>query len=413
MIVSSGMNRKATEEAILANKDMVKSLEKQAKAMGDTIMNADGTVNAMKAVDYAIGEGSFVRQQAVLEQKKFAETFKNAAMTFIDSNDAVQKATKNGKFSIDAYVKDMKNQSKALLNWRKNLSTLNTLFTDKGMLQDIIAMGSAGSNLVETLAEGGAAAVKKYTDSQNQIKDAKAEADAYVKAYSNMDAVIAAVTKKFGSGSMTTMARNMEAQGKSVMEIVAALGISEKELMESQKGLKSQDLAQNVNITASWNKESLTKAKDELDKNLGVQEWEIKSTKRKDGGVVRGENQPYRGYTVTEKDGGYIKRAMGGLVARFADGFGPSYNGRVTGPGTGRSDSIPAMISNGEFVVNARATAQNMDLLNAINSNKNVSGKAGNQIAITVNAAPGMDEQQVAAQVARQLDAQLSRGGAL
>jgi hypothetical protein len=277
------------------------------------------------------------------------------------------------------------------------------------MLQDIIAMGSAGSNLVETLAEGGAAAVKKYTDSQNQIKDAKAEADAYVKAYSNMDAVIAAVTKKFGSGSMTTMARNMEAQGKSVMEIVAALGISEKELMESQKGLKSQDLAQNVNISAAWNKKSLDDAKKELDSKLGVQTWSITANKPP---TTRGENQPYRGYT-TEKDGGYIKRAMGGLVARFADGFGPSYNGRVTGPGTGRSDSIPAMISNGEFVVNARATAQNMDLLNAINSNKNVSGKAGNQIAITVNAAPGMDEQQVAAQVARQLDAQLSRGGAL
>lgn len=409
MIVSSGMSRKATEEAILANKDMVKSLEKQAKAMGDTIMNADGTVNAMKAVDYAIGEGSFVRQQAVLEQKKFAETFKNAALTFIDSNDAVQKATKNGKFSIDAYVKDMKNQSKALLNWRKNLSTLNTLFTDKGMLQDIIAMGSAGSNLVETLAEGGAAAVKKYTDSQNQIKAAKDEADAYVKAYSNMDAVIAAVTKKFGSGSMTNMARTMEAEGKSVMEIVAALGISEKELMTAQKGLKSQDLAQNVNISAAWNKESLKTAKKELDKELGVQTWSITANKPTTYDPTNGGTKN----PVSPKDGGYIKRAMGGLVARFADGWGPSYNGRVTGPGTGRSDSIPAMISNGEFVVNARATAQNMDLLNAINSNKNVSGKAGNQIAITVNAAPGMDEQQVAAQVARQLDAQLSRGGSM
>lgn len=63
MVVSSGMNRKATELAITSNKDMIASLEKQAKAMGDTIMNADGTVNAMKAVDYAIGEGSYVRQK--------------------------------------------------------------------------------------------------------------------------------------------------------------------------------------------------------------------------------------------------------------------------------------------------------------------------------------------------------------
>jgi hypothetical protein len=71
------------------------------------------------------------------------------------------------------------------------------------------------------------------------------------------------------------------------------------------------------------------------------------------------------------------------------------------------------MISNGEFVMNARATAANLDLLNAMNNNKNVSAAAGNQIAITVNAAPGMDANQVAAQVARQLDAQLSKGGAL
>ena len=127
--------------------------------------------------------------------------------------------------------------------------------------------------------------------------------------------------------------------------------------------------------------------------------------------TTRGENQPYRGYT-TQKHGGHIKRVMCGLVARFADGYGPSYSGRVSGPGTARSDQIPAMISNGEFVVNARATASNLDLLNAINNNKGVGG-AGNQIAITVNAAPGMDANQVAAQVARQLDAQLSRGGSL
>lgn len=42
--------------------------------------------------------------------------------------------------------------------------------------------------------------------------------------------------------------------------------------------------------------------------------------------------------------------------------------GVIRGPGTGTSDSIPARLSDGEFVVNARATAQNRDLLEAINS---------------------------------------------
>jgi hypothetical protein len=55
---------------------------------------------------------------------------------------------------------------------------------------------------------------------------------------------------------------------------------------------------------------------------------------------------------------GQIFPALGGK----ADG------GMVYGPGSGTSDSIPTMLSNGEFVVNARATAQNRQLLEAINA---------------------------------------------
>jgi tape measure domain-containing protein len=46
----------------------------------------------------------------------------------------------------------------------------------------------------------------------------------------------------------------------------------------------------------------------------------------------------------------------------FADG------GHVTGPGTSRSDSIPAMLSNGEFVVNAKSASRFRPLLEKINS---------------------------------------------
>lgn len=42
--------------------------------------------------------------------------------------------------------------------------------------------------------------------------------------------------------------------------------------------------------------------------------------------------------------------------------------GRVRGAGTSTSDSIPAMLSNGEFVVNARATSMFPELLEAINN---------------------------------------------
>jgi hypothetical protein len=48
-------------------------------------------------------------------------------------------------------------------------------------------------------------------------------------------------------------------------------------------------------------------------------------------------------------------------TGRYATG------GPVIGPGTGTSDSITARLSNGEYVVNARATARNLPLLNQIN----------------------------------------------
>lgn len=48
--------------------------------------------------------------------------------------------------------------------------------------------------------------------------------------------------------------------------------------------------------------------------------------------------------------------------------------GPVTGPGTSRSDSIPAMLSNGEFVVNAESTKKYRPLLDALNVTKYANG---------------------------------------
>jgi hypothetical protein len=65
----------------------------------------------------------------------------------------------------------------------------------------------------------------------------------------------------------------------------------------------------------------------------------------------------------TEDSGSQTTKPMGtiNVNARMAQG------GMVNGPGSGTSDSIPAMLSNGEFVVNARSTRLFQPLLAAIN----------------------------------------------
>jgi len=52
-----------------------------------------------------------------------------------------------------------------------------------------------------------------------------------------------------------------------------------------------------------------------------------------------------------------VARAQGGLMAlaNGGDVYYPRMNGQISGPGTERSDDIPAMLSDGEFVVNAKA----------------------------------------------------------
>lgn len=109
---------------------------------------------------------------------------------------------------------------------------------------------------------------------------------------------------------------------------------------------------------------------------------------------------------IGKKDGGYIGRyANGGLVSAIR-GFAPG--GPVYGPGTARSDSIPAMLSNGEYVINARATSENRELLDRINNNETVS--MAPTINMTVNAAPGMSTSELVNEVSRKIAFELRSG---
>ena len=70
----------------------------------------------------------------------------------------------------------------------------------------------------------------------------------------------------------------------------------------------------------------------------------------------------------------------GGMVRAMANG------GLVSGRGGPRSDSVPAFLSPGEYVVNAEATKKNYGLLNAINRGQNAEGAGGRPaVNITIN----------------------------
>lgn len=66
--------------------------------------------------------------------------------------------------------------------------------------------------------------------------------------------------------------------------------------------------------------------------------------------------------------GGGAAGSAGGFGALISSFFGFASGGYVTGPGTSTSDSIPARLSHGEYVVNARAVSRlGLSFLDAIN----------------------------------------------
>ena len=63
-----------------------------------------------------------------------------------------------------------------------------------------------------------------------------------------------------------------------------------------------------------------------------------------------------------------------GAPLQIGRGVGYAHGGKIKGMGGGKSDSILARVSNGEYIVNAGAASKNMGLLNAINSGVKLPG---------------------------------------
>lgn len=92
-----------------------------------------------------------------------------------------------------------------------------------------------------------------------------------------------------------------------------------------------------------------------------------------------------------------------GAGVHYSNGYGGgqtayAVGGWVRGPGSGTSDSIDARLSNGEFVVNAKAAAQYGNLLTAINDGK---GAGGVGAAVHGQTSLSIDYDQMAAAFAR------------
>lgn len=133
-----------------------------------------------------------------------------------------------------------------------------------------------------------------------------------------------------------------------------------------------------------------------LSKTLALAEIAINTGKAIAAGVAQSQSVPFPGNL--EAIASTVATVLANITtaistvksAKFATG------GLVTGPGTGTSDSIPAMLSNGESVMTAKATAMFAPMLSAIN----VAG-GGVPIQVREKSSQALGEEMIARSIAK------------
>ena len=355
--------------------------------------------------DIALNRGAYAAAKAAEAQQKLAQKIQDAAASFIDLQSPIEKATEKGKLDLKKYNDLIKKQFADQQAYLSNLQKLNSLGLSATAREQLLGMGEQGASLVAEMAKTGQTAVDEFNKTVGfGLLDAKVISALGASAGPLLSLVGKKIGGRMGAGVVERLEADLKSGKTSIQSIMEKYKISASEVNDYMQSMPNPVIQQDV----SWNQDSITKAQKQLEGALGgsFEATVDKIDKKANGGLI-----------VKRANGGLMGYANGGnVMKRFAPG------GQVFGQGGPRSDKIPAMLSNGEYVVNAAATSRALPLLNAINYGvTQANGPAGtmvgggggslmNSVNITVNPSPGMDETELAAMVSRELSSQMRRG---
>jgi hypothetical protein len=359
--------------------DFRDTLIAQADALDISIMGTNGLVDEQKLMAFAVGEGDIaIRRQNEALRDNDDELSKLISAT-ANTTDAAAAGWAEGTFNLEAYNKALEDNVAAIADSFANTQAL----ISRGFDQDFISAFTEGMNPAQAAA------------SLSQLVDASDETLSQIKnnlLLSGEEYSTAMI--KFTEGTATETEESAKrAFENNLISLETFLGVMSGEL-------ESFD----TKVTIGTD----TKAFDNLAGYAAVAADKAKTTVK-----VGAASSPKKGtvsiagIAIPFEFSGFKN---GGLVGALnMQGF--ANGGMVTGGGYGggRSDRIPAMLSNGEYVVNSGAAARNLSTLNAINYG-GASGSMGSTVNITVNPSPGMDERELASVVSQELMRQMRRG---
>jgi len=385
-LTDTAADRRSIRKAIEDTDGLIEVLQKAGVSSETAINGLLGQRDAQEKVDSALqhyigtvntrgDDGAESVRQARLAYDELATGYGNAASNARFFGDAATSSATSAQGAADATtdaadqtVADAEAAQQALDDWINKLAGIDDAFVDPlGTYQEML----------QAAAQATADSTESQKDSWKDFVDStKISLDDYAQQLQDQITAQQDWQKNLGiiaANAGAEVAQHLAEMGVQGAGLVAQLANSSHDEMVRMGGLITQDaqlgganaaaaldaqMKVMAAIGASGGKATAQQIAEQL--GLGID-------------VVMGIAA---NYAATLGNGiNPLLAALGHAPVRLGTGGGRPigaavYNadgGFINGPGTGRSDSILSWLSNGEFVVNAAATAQHRPLLEAIN----------------------------------------------
>lgn len=266
--------------------------------------------------EIADADGSFVTLNGALDAvtQKNHDAAQAAADATSDSSDSWETFSSDFSLTVDDYLSELQRMVDAQASWESNMILLAGRVSSD-TLSELAKMGPEGAPLVAELVNASDAELSRMDDLFAQR--AADATGAFASELEQAQAVVGLAGRELGAKTAKEIAQKLSDGTATVSEIM------------NEYKLRIEDLDPTVQVAVET-----AGAQQELDNFLA--------------------------YNANHNIS--ITTGLGGRTPNLATG------GYIRGPGSGTSDSIHARLSNGEFVINARQTALNRDILARINS---------------------------------------------
>jgi hypothetical protein len=399
-----------SDEMIIALREMDKfeeSLVDQADQLKINIRNTDGTIDMTALLAFALGEGEIAARGGAdgLDALAEAQSIVAAeAKRLFDANVELTKSfgiqaleASGWRDSVSDAYKTVEDKSKTALSSVEDFNAQFLAQTLTNMTDSLTESTEFVALITELRVKGlSEAGLQMIRDAGPQAKQlAQALVDGTDEQFKRFGTIANQAALRLSTPFQTAYTAIIDLWASNQLDQVTADG-----LLNSLNEATDPDALKPVFDKLALLKFSIGVELNQEELNAAINQLKIKF-KGNTAGLIN---------TLDRRDRNRINPATGQPYAEFANG------GFVSGPGGPRSDSIHAMLSNGEYVVNAKATKNNRALLERINGKKGyadgglVTPSGGAGINITVNSSPGMNEKELAMAVSRRLAFEIRKG---